>query len=353
MHVPHSSITNARSARGFSIVELMVAVTLSLILLGGVVALFAGSRKSYEDNEHLARIQESGRFALDQIIRDVRSAGYLGCAKEVPFSNTLNTSTNGLIWNFQNAAEGFQSSGSAWSPTLDTTLVSSAATVNSDVLVLRRPDPDAQAKHLSTFMASSSGALDVTPTAPAYAAGDTLMVTDCNATSVFEVTSYAAGVVGHAVSAPQGAATGGVASAGNSTADLGYAYQAGATVLPIQTVIYYVRQSTDPANGNSLWRRVGRDAPQELVEGVDSLQVLFGVDTTGDRIVDDYVPASSVTNWADAIGVRVALLVRSLEQYGKNPDVAHDVLNVTIDAAGDNRERLIFTSTATLRNKAL
>jgi type IV pilus assembly protein PilW len=222
--------------------------------------------------------------------------------------------------------------------------------------VLRAPDPDAQTKRVSVLMASTSDSLTVSPPAPAYKESDTLLVTDCNATATFEVHSYAGGVIDHTANGPVTAPAGGVASAGNSVADLGYAFQEGALVIPVRTVIYYVRQSTTAANGNSLWRRIGNNAPEELVEGVDSLQLLFGVDTTADRIVDTYEPADivdSTGNWANVISVRIGLLVRSLEQYGKNPDVAHAVLGVPIPAAGDNRERLVFTSTAALRNKAL
>src|SRR4051794_24843321 len=66
--------------RGFSLVELLVAMGLSLILLAGVATMFASSRGSYETNERLARLEENGRFALDTIARDIRSAGYLGCS---------------------------------------------------------------------------------------------------------------------------------------------------------------------------------------------------------------------------------------------------------------------------------
>ena len=356
MRLPTIPVNSDRRSRGFSLVELMVAVTLSLILLGGVVTLFASSRKSYESNDHLARIQETGRFALGQIVRDIRSAGYLGCAKEAPFKNTLKTAANTLIWDFANPAQGFQSTGTAWSPALDATLVPSAAAVDSDVLVLRAPDPDAQTKRVSVLMASTSDTLTVTPATPAYVQSDTLMVTDCNATATFEVTGYAGSVVSHDPNIAVSGSAGSVASAANSTSDLGYAFQEGAQVIPVRTVIYYVRQSTTAANGNSLWRRIGRNAPEELVEGVDSMQLLFGVDTNADRIVDTYEPADivdSTTNWANVISVRIGLLVCSLEQYGNNADVPHSVLGVPIPAAGDNRERLVFTSTAALRNKAL
>jgi len=353
MHLIGRTPARRRLSRGFSVVELMVAITLSLILLSGVVALFVSSRKSYESNEHLARIQETGRFILDQIVRDIRAAGYLGCAKEIPFNNALNDAASSLLWDFANPIRGFDATGSAWLPALDTTLVPSATVVNSDVLVIRAPDPDAPARRITTAMASPTDDITIAPATPAYPAGTTLMASDCNAVSVFEVTGYTAGVVSHADSTVQAAETDGVASAGNSSAGVGYAFQAGALVFPVRTVIYYLRQSATAGRGNSLWRRVGRAAPQELAEGVDTLQVLYGVDSNGDRIADDYLTANSVTHWENIISVRVALLVRSLEQYGKNPDTAHEVLGVDIAAAGDNRERLMFSTTTTLRNKAL
>ena len=52
-------------SRGFSVIELMVAMAISLLLLGGVISIFVSSKSSYETNERLSRIQENGRFALN------------------------------------------------------------------------------------------------------------------------------------------------------------------------------------------------------------------------------------------------------------------------------------------------
>lgn len=351
-----SAAVGQRVQRGFGIVELMVAMTLSLVLLGGVIALFATSRRNYEGNDHLARMQENGRFALDMISRDIRSAGYLGCAKETPFTNTLTTTVNPLLWNFQSPAFGYQSNGTTWSPTLDTTLAPSAAAVNSDVLVVRAPDPDFGAKRVTTLMATPMANVVVTPPSPVLEQYMTVMIADCSAVSVFEVTSYAVGTgtIEHKVLSPASAVSPQVPSAGNSTENLGYAFQQGSLVMPVRSVVYYVRASATAGNGNSLWRRVGRLAPEEVVEGVDSLQVLFGVDTNGDRIIDgDYRDASSVTDWGAVVGIRLGILLRSVEEYGKNPDTAHIVLGQTIAAAADNRERLTLSTTVAVRNEAL
>ena len=65
---------------GVGLVEIMVAVTLSLILMAGLVQVYTGNKQTYRIQESLSRVQENGRFALDFITRDLRSAGFLGCA---------------------------------------------------------------------------------------------------------------------------------------------------------------------------------------------------------------------------------------------------------------------------------
>ncbi len=52
-----------RRQRGFSLVEIMVALTLSLILLGGVLAVMYSSKVTYMENERVGRLQENGRAA--------------------------------------------------------------------------------------------------------------------------------------------------------------------------------------------------------------------------------------------------------------------------------------------------
>lgn len=87
--------------RGISLVELMIGMTLSLILLVSIGYLFAGTRQSYRVQEQGARMQETGRLALDVIARGVRQAG----TPEVPvtppsklkltFEGVAITGTNG------------------------------------------------------------------------------------------------------------------------------------------------------------------------------------------------------------------------------------------------------------------
>src|SRR6056297_2065090 len=83
----------AARARGFSLVELMVAITLGLLLTAGMVQLFSSSRLTFQTNDALARVQENGRFAMELLKRDLRQAGERGfCAGRLEINNHLNTS---------------------------------------------------------------------------------------------------------------------------------------------------------------------------------------------------------------------------------------------------------------------
>ncbi|MCO6705108.1 PilW family protein, partial [Streptomyces sp. CHB9.2] len=54
-----------RRQKGLSIIELMIALLLGLLLMGGVMQVFLSSRQTYQTNSALSQVQESGRFALD------------------------------------------------------------------------------------------------------------------------------------------------------------------------------------------------------------------------------------------------------------------------------------------------
>ena len=64
--------------RGFSLVELMVALVITLILLAGIGQIFLSSKKSFTIQDSLARIQENGRYALETVVADLRRTGYWG-----------------------------------------------------------------------------------------------------------------------------------------------------------------------------------------------------------------------------------------------------------------------------------
>jgi len=346
-----SSTMRAAAAKGFSLVELMVALTISLLLLAGVGAMFVSSKSSYETTDKLSRIQESGRYALDQFTYDVRSAGYVGCSRTSTYISTSLNDTGTLTWNFMDGpVRGYQyvSTGS-WSPALPTGVP--APLDGSDVLVLRLPVREAVPLKVQSDMISGTSDIILPAVPGAFTAGDIALAYSCEAQAFFQVTDFTGGVMKHTTS--------GGFTPGNAVDTINYPFRTNAEVIPVNTVVYYVApNSAGTAGVSSLFRKIGNNAPEELVEGVEQMQVDYGVDTNLDNVIDAYVVAGPTVDWSRVLSVRVALLVRSLEQYGTEQDVGTYTLlsapnAVAFTAPGDRYYREVFTSTIGIRNKVV
>ena len=190
----------------------------------------------------------------------------------------------------------------------------------SDALVLRVPaaaDTSATLR-LTDKMALPTSTLSIAPVAATATAplkdGQVVMLADCHARAVFAISSYAktTGVIDHAA----GAGSGG--GPGNASNDLGHAFEMNSQVVPMRTVAYYIGTSAGGRTG--LWRIAGAAGAEELVEGVERMELRFGEDTSGDRIADTYNTAAGVGNWANVMTVSLALLVRSTDEYGAERD---------------------------------
>ncbi|MDR1647011.1 MAG: PilW family protein [Zoogloeaceae bacterium] len=64
--------------RGMTLTELMVAMVIGILLIGSVIFAFITSFFSFRTNDNLARLQESGRIAINMLERDLRNIGYTG-----------------------------------------------------------------------------------------------------------------------------------------------------------------------------------------------------------------------------------------------------------------------------------
>ena len=327
------------TSRGFSLVELMVAMTIGLILMGGAISVLYSSKVTYNENTRVARLQESGRAAVELMLRDMRAGGFKGCNQTLPLTNAL-ASPTGLLWNFAAPVQGFEAtSATAWTPTVDTAIVSPKG--GNDILAVRTSRIESPSFTTNASLASS--AADVTvdkATTDTIANGSTVMISDCSATAVFSVTTFTD--------------AGATATLAHGSTDLGIAFPAGARVVPVDTIIYYIRDSATLRNGvrnPSLWRKVGAAAEQELIEGIESMQITYGVDTDGDRLVNTYVTADAVTNWTRVISVSIGLLIRSIEPNALTKDTrTYNVLGTSFTAPGDKYQRTLYATTVALRN---
>jgi type IV pilus assembly protein PilW len=62
--------------KGLSLIEMMVALTLGLFVIAGILSIFSGTKQAYLYQEQTAKIQESGRFVMNFLSKYIRMAGY-------------------------------------------------------------------------------------------------------------------------------------------------------------------------------------------------------------------------------------------------------------------------------------
>src|SRR5512136_1269603 len=66
------------SQTGVSLVELMVAIALGLMILSAIGLLFANNSRVRQETEKTSQQIENGRYAIKQLVDNIRLAGYYG-----------------------------------------------------------------------------------------------------------------------------------------------------------------------------------------------------------------------------------------------------------------------------------
>jgi type IV pilus assembly protein PilW len=233
-----------------TLVELSVAMAIGLFLIGGALYVYSQSKNSYRAGDSLARLQESARFALDTLEPDIRLARYWGLNAEparinVPASIVVTCDGIDATWALDLAAavetrdDGYD---------LDCPTFNDAPRAGSDVLILRHAEP-------------WRAGIEPAPDDQRLQVQSTL-------------------------------AQGGLFNDGVEPLILPVGIAASTNNVAIN--VYYVsNESSFDASLPSLRRLVlgpdGEFDDQEVIPGVENLQVQLGVDTDRDGDVDRYV----------------------------------------------------------------
>jgi type IV pilus assembly protein PilW len=344
--------------RGFTLTELLIATTIGLIVLGAVAQVFATSRTTYKITEGLSRLQENARFGMHFLTWDIRMAGYMGCLqKSTTVTNHLNSpadyATNFVLGQFVNG-HGYTGSGSSltdWTPALPAAYFAAGEIVpGTDVLVVRRAS-DQGHRVLPPYMPTPSAALHIEPD-NGLSVNDIVLVADCRSADLFQLT----GPTDPGLTGTLNHNTGTVSQGpGNATQDLSKTYEGDAEILRLITNVYYIgRRNNDPANPPALFRKELDDGvvvTQELVSGVDNMQVYYGEDSDSDGIANVYGTADQVVDWSTVVTARLGLLVRTLNYANTELDTrVYGVLGTLIGPYNDRQQRRVFTTTVELRN---
>lgn len=335
-----------KTISGMSLIEYLVAMTLGSLVLGGLVEIMISNKLTLRTQEAMARMQENGRYADYMLSRQIRMAGYQGCASLDSLTPNILVASppEGLAFTSSDVINGYEAVGEGvWSPALPATIASNVVP-DTDVIVIRKASE--LGDNSEANMASSSDDIDVTGRVD-IVVGDVMLVTDCESVDIFEVTSTGDGTVfGHAGPA-------------NTDTTLSKAYVSGAYVSAFESFTYYLRDSGEQTNdGTAINVLVQRDLfgnEIEIIDGVDDMQLQYGADTDSDGNVDTYMTADAVDAsdlWDEVFTVRVALLLSSVETVGPI-EHAYVYEGETVSNPGDRLMRREWNSFITLRNRAL
>jgi type IV pilus assembly protein PilW len=342
---------------GFSLVELMIAITIGLILLGGIGYVYLGSRQTFRTQDDFSRIQENVRYALDQVGVDVRMAGYSGCVNLSsidPANPTLipiNVIANGApAVGLDQAMRGYDSSTWTAPGTVPANWVAGTG-------VFHITRAAAQGVNLTGNMTADNANIAISGNPAGIVAEQALLISDCVSADLFRATNTpSAGnlTIAHAISNCSNLTP---TAPCNTDNKLSKAYGADAEVFAILSTTYFI--GTNAANNPALYRReiVGTQVSdaEEMVDNVENIVMRFGIDTDNDFVVNSYVVAGGVTDWRQVMTARLSLVFR-----GNTNNIATQVQPCVVENAAcpsaytntaDRRLRQVATTTIGLRNR--
>ncbi|WNO59995.1 PilW family protein [Rheinheimera sp. MMS21-TC3] len=270
---------------GFTLVELMIAMVLGLVLLGGVLGIFLSNQTTNRVNNELASLQSSARLAFQLMSQDIKSAGFSGCNNS---SRVVSIITGAPAWSqWQGGLEGFAAGTNGLSESLR--LMYGAG---ESVSVSTHVPPVINTNASSTLNAN-----------------DIAMICDDIQTSIFQVSTVTATTVSHAMG-----------PALSCSADLGYQsplvcadprpriFPSDSMLMRFESVLWLVAESTDDPTISSLYR-------QAIIAGnVVTEEVLFGVSSIRFAYQDGDLPFgpanfSAAVQMGNVTGVQVTLVM--------------------------------------------
>ncbi|MEM7691128.1 MAG: PilW family protein [Pseudomonadota bacterium] len=369
---------------GLSLIELMVSLGIGAFLVLGVTTVFLANRDSAEVENSLARLQENGRFALDLIRDDLFQAQYLGCnTGEVFVVNMIDDPNSVGFVNSIEGIRGYERDGSGafaavpaatdLAGTITAAEAAQGARNGSDILRIRTIDlmnsDDPNDPLLTAMVLPSSTTISIDDNRDCdIEQNSQVVLTGCNLTAhLFEVTNAQT----CNAATPPNPTTLEFDNSANFTTTINNTYDTESQILLFEDAIWFVADTLRDRNGFDVWalyRDVESDglAPQEMIEGVEHMQVKFGQQVPGSTSIRYVDPSDAELNTginADGVvSVRVALLMQSFDPVRNSDDQRVYVLldeQVGIATAtgfqgglhsSGRVQREVFTTTVMLRN---
>lgn len=348
LNINHNK-TGFNRVAGFTLIELMVAMLIGLIIMGGVMQLFMTTRNTQRTSEDQMQMVADARFAMNTIAFDLRHAGIWGgtnetnlirCGKDssatCPPGQLMPAATNDCFATNDYYVD-LNSPVIAYNDT--NPFIGTCATQGY------QPGTDVLGLHYADSISIPSG------TGPgSLAAGVVYVRSNIRSGQIF-----VAGSTGNGYPT----STGLYKWIDNPLDSVTQNY-------PLKSPLYYVSNYTDAVGDGmpSLHRvdLVGGPEMEDnvLISGVEDLQLEFGLDTTGDFQVNTYVNPDNVvnagwgTNWQNGrvIAVKIWLLMRAerADRDGVGGNQTFTLAGKTPVTYTDGARRFLVTGVVRLRN---
>lgn len=292
--------TPRSGSAGFSLVELMVSITLGLLLLAGISTLLVHNSSARNELEKSMRQLENGRYAVELLSKDIHHAGYYGeyaspGAGPSSLPNPCATDTTSLATALPLPIQGYDALSHPLPSPLSTCLADANHLAGTDILVVRRAQT-----------------------------GDETDVSSAVANQIYIQSNSTSAVIGS-----------GQDAAFNLTklkVDDHGIYET-AELHPYYVYIYFISPCDVPAsgtnctgsaddNGSPIPTLKRLELPTDgsgtmkivpLVEGIENMQLDYGIDSDGDGTPDSFTATPATTDWANVTAIRVNLLARNTE----------------------------------------
>lgn len=324
-----------------SLVEVMIAITLGLILTAGLIQMFVSNKRAYQVQDATNSLQENGRFAMKILVDSLRAADHWGGVEGSdvdgsPAVTGIGSCNSAWILDAKTGIQGFD--GAASSPLPTDCIDDADYQANTDALVVRH----AGGEYFDSATVGSG----------------------TNANEIWLRTA-----VGRRARLFLGSA---IASLPADLYDAADVDAVGLYNYPYRVAAYFIRPCSNKAGtecsatddgGNPLptltrLSLVGNNLEQQaMVNGIEEMQIEYGLDTNLDNNAEHYVPAASVaaTAWNQVVSARISLVVRANER-GTIADTQTYILpggaTFTPSIAAQKYPRKIFTSVVQIRNRS-
>lgn len=326
MNIRQFKSTTPGLVRGFSLVEMMISVTIGLMIVAALIGVLTSNARNAKTNDRSAELQGNGRFALDHLKRELRHAGYRGYTWADP--NALSTTITPVT----------------------TECLGAGASAGAFVANIRQ----------GIWGANDSNPFAASCLATGYLQGDILAIRHADYTPLsgnstngafYFRSSYSVGEVFKGTGAAALAGTPTIT--GTPQAD-----------FAIQEYVYYIGNDDNNNTLPALRRRalVGSAMVDEMVvSGIEQMQVQYGrLDTASNT---QYFNANGIAGsatdtpstitsyaWDEVNSVRIWLLARTARAENGYSNTTSYVMGDQTYTVNDSFRRQLFTTVVQLRN---